>query len=825
MNAFRPQRTKLLIMFILLLLVATAVVGQGRSVSAETRGELLTGLNTATDGNLYTNEGQFGTLTFLQATDGVLSVGNTRASAETRARDFLADYGSLFGLDNAYANLSVLETHTDNLGMTHVRFNQMHNDIPVFGGQMIVHLNADGVTAANGNIVPNIAIPQAAITLESAEQIAVQDVAKRDRDAIFTVFEAEQMIYHTGLLQGVNGDVRLAYSIKTASDGPIEHIIVDAASGEVLNVIPLRHGAKYRHVYTPVYAPIAEVGNEDNPPPALIVVPNPTNTDLNFGIGTPPSLLFDFAGHVYDFFYEGFGRESWDGEDAHMHSVYLVNQNCPNAYWNGETTNYCPGFDLDDVVAHEWGHAYTEKTHGLIYQWQSGALNESYSDIWGETIDLHNDIDDSAPLYINDNSQPAPNGVRWILGEGLSSVAVDLLLRDMWDPERLGYPATVSSDNYHCETSDGGGVHTNSGVPNLAYVMLVDGRTFNDITIEPIGFVKASNIYFRASTDYQVNSSDFSDHADALMASCMDLVNSGETLSNSWLGLPDEVMTANDCTQVANAIEAVEMRTEPTQCNFQPLLAQDTPPACGEGLAPNNFFSENWESGTNGATVDSMAGWSIVAEAAPGGDTFDAQEYDWVIKTDLPSERSGTAAFAIDEITGTCAPGGDISGRFYMESPAMTVGAGEDSTISLAFDHWVSTELEFDGGNLLISINDGPFTVVPEANYTFNPPNSTFATDATHQKAGEDAWMGTDGGAIKGTWGTTIVDLAGLGASEGDTVKARWDFAIDGCNGIEGWYVDDVRAYTCTQAAPTAVNLVESHSQETTSSFTWLLAT
>ena len=62
--------------------------------------------------------------------------------------------------------------------------------------------------------------------------------------------------------------------------------------------------------------------------------------------------------------------------------------------WNGITTNYCTGVSSDDVVAHEWGHAYTEYTSGLIYQWQSGALNESYSDVWGETLDLINKRDD-----------------------------------------------------------------------------------------------------------------------------------------------------------------------------------------------------------------------------------------------------------------------------------------------------------------------------------------------------------------------------------------------------------------------------------------------
>ena len=59
-----------------------------------------------------------------------------------------------------------------------------------------------------------------------------------------------------------------------------------------------------------------------------------------------------------------------------MHSVLLVNDQCPNAYWNGQTTNYCPDFDADDVVAHEWGHAYTQYTHGLIYSYQAGGLNE-----------------------------------------------------------------------------------------------------------------------------------------------------------------------------------------------------------------------------------------------------------------------------------------------------------------------------------------------------------------------------------------------------------------------------------------------------------------
>ena len=102
------------------------------------------------------------------------------------------------------------------------------------------------------------------------------------------------------------------------------------------------------------------------------------------------------TGNAYWLFRDTFGRDSYDGAG---HTMTTVNNdgriNCPNANWNGTTTNYCNGVTSDDVVAHEWGHAYTEYTSGLIYQWQSGALNESYSDVWGETADLINGEQDA----------------------------------------------------------------------------------------------------------------------------------------------------------------------------------------------------------------------------------------------------------------------------------------------------------------------------------------------------------------------------------------------------------------------------------------------
>ena len=102
---------------------------------------------------------------------------------------------------------------------------------------------------------------------------------------------------------------------------------------------------------------------------------------------------------VYDLYQDlsGNTHPSWDGADGVMHSVWNIPstpQTCPNAFWNGVATFYCEGVAPDDVVAHEWTHAYTDSTHNLIYQWQSGALNESFSDIFGEIVDLvlHTDL-------------------------------------------------------------------------------------------------------------------------------------------------------------------------------------------------------------------------------------------------------------------------------------------------------------------------------------------------------------------------------------------------------------------------------------------------
>lgn len=100
-----------------------------------------------------------------------------------------------------------------------------------------------------------------------------------------------------------------------------------------------------------------------------------------------------------------------------------------------------------------------------------------------------------------------------------------------------------------------------------------------------------------------------------------------------------------------------------------------------------------------------------------------------------------------------------------------------------------------------------------DAAYTFNSYNvpnlNTAAQGNTNPLAGEDGWTGTDGGSLGGSWGESQLNLAALGVVPGDTIRLRFDFGIDGCSGIDGWYVDDVTVFLCfTESTPPTIEVV-----------------
>ena len=181
----------------------------------------------------------------------------------------------------------------------------------------------------------------------------------------------------------------------------------------------------------------------------------------------------------------------------------------------------------------------------------------------------------------------------------------------MWNPTCYGDPGKVSDAEYFCDAADSGGVHTNSGVVNHAFALMVDGSTYNGVTVPAIGLDKAANLFWRTQTEYLTSTSDFADLADGLAASCDDLIGQeinkvtlGQSATGGSAATPDLAppITAADCTAVDKAAQAVELAAEPVQCEFGPLLAKDTPSLCGAGFTDKVTWSEDFE--------DGLAGWT-----------------------------------------------------------------------------------------------------------------------------------------------------------------------------------------------------------------------
>ena len=181
-----------------------------------------------------------------------------------------------------------------------------------------------------------------------------------------------------------------------------------------------------------------------------------------------------YASVVDDYYWDIHSRNSFNGAGASMVSIVHIGDDLNNAFWNGQQVVYGDGDGIDirelsgalDVVGHEWTHAVIQYTSNLIYQNESGALSESFSDQVGTSIEFW------ASVNGREDPTPVPD---WLVGEDVWNWnSPDLPgLRNMADPEEYG-----DSDHYSewdHDPGDNGGVHTNSGIPNHAFYLLVKG--------------------------------------------------------------------------------------------------------------------------------------------------------------------------------------------------------------------------------------------------------------------------------------------------------------------------------------------------------------
>ncbi|WP_128545279.1 M4 family metallopeptidase [Larkinella soli] len=507
-----------------------------------------------------------------------------RINGTASAFAFLNQVKGILKIDRPEEQFTITRTETDALGQTHIRMAQVHQGVPVYGSELIAHLTEGTVTLLNGQYRPlkNTVSTQPRLTVGDAASLALKDVG---RESVVRTFgenllkmkssEGELCLYPVGR------EVKLAYRM-TIRPNMIERwqYVIDAQTGAVLDKYnhtcgvdgvvkatgkdlngvsrsfqTLQDGKEYFMIdlSRPMFDEQATIKakqlvgalvtlDADNTYGDKWKVKNIVSTSNTNWKPTAISAHYN-AGLAYEYFLKVHKRNSLNGKGGTITSIInIVNEDgtgMDNAYWNGQYMGYGNGNKLCkplagglDVAGHEMTHGVVENSANLEYKEQSGALNESFADIFGTMLDR----DD------------------WMMGEDivLKSQYPGGAMRNFANPNQAGegtrgyQPKHMSQ--FIVTTEDNGGVHRNSGIPNHAYYQFAT----------KIGKEKAEQIYYRALTNYLTRSSKFLDLRLAVIRAAGDLYGA----------------TSNEVTAAKQAFDAVGI----VETNQQPDDPKDNLP-------------------------------------------------------------------------------------------------------------------------------------------------------------------------------------------------------------------------------------------------------
>ncbi|WP_294959810.1 M4 family metallopeptidase [uncultured Flavobacterium sp.] len=237
-----------------------------------------------------------------------------------------------------------------------------------------------------------------------------------------------------------------------------------------------------------------------------------------------------------NYFEEKFDRNSVDDKGMTIFGLAHLGTNVQNASWTGGWAQFGDGdkqpFVSLGITGHEMTHAVTQFSAGLIYMGESGAMNESFSDIFGISIELYAGKDSKNDI--------------WMLGDELYKHGS---LRSMANPKAAGQPDTYGGEfwtNPANTSVDNGGVHQNSGITNYWYYLLVEGGSgVNDLnnsySVKAIGLEKAEKIAYTTLTEYLSPSSNFMAMRQASLLATEDLYGLGseeyKQVTNAWYAI------------------------------------------------------------------------------------------------------------------------------------------------------------------------------------------------------------------------------------------------------------------------------------------------
>ena len=452
---------------------------------------------------------------------------------------------------NGSISFDFIRRNDDQMGWSHHRFQQLVNGKPVVGGVYILHTKDGFVRSMNGELFQFEAGNEAAISKQKAidhalrhfpaEKYAWETTLGGGSTEIMSEFPDPELVWVPEDLNFKTGDFKLAYKMDIHAVNPHQRywVYVDAQTGNVVasenrichvdvegsaltvlsgqktimmdqvsdDIFRLREASRGNGIIT-LDQQNAESGDLSN---AVDFI----HEDSDWAGDTPQYDRYGTDVHYaaqsyYDLLLDLFDRNSINEEGLILRSYVHVGENWANATWDGNVARFGDGDPSSsglnipvvslDIVAHEFTHGLTDYTADLIYAYESGALNESYSDIFGLATDLY----------------ARPEQASWLIGRQSTSDGDGI--RSAEDPNAQGDPDTYKGDLWHTATWDNGGVHINSGVQNHWFYLLTEGGEGvndhgEDFVVEGLGWEKALAIAYRTLNVYLTPNSSFADAA------------------------------------------------------------------------------------------------------------------------------------------------------------------------------------------------------------------------------------------------------------------------------------------------------------------------
>jgi Zn-dependent metalloprotease len=417
--------------------------------------------------------------------------GDTSAAKVVSA--LMAQYARLFGVDSGARDLQLVESRADRLGMRHVVMQQKVDNVPVYNAIYAVHVDprSNSVAALTSSLVPDIQVNTTTpkISADSARAVAraylIRGQAGVPRLMVYQLRDQRSRARLAWIVEVSGFALRDTTAAASADTIPARRdVVVDATAAKPLDIIDRLYVARNRRIHDAA---------------GTTTLPGTLARSEGQGPVADPDVnsAYQFLGSTYDYYSTTHGRDSYDNAGATLLATVNYDVNFQNAFWNGTQMVFGDGFAVEDVTAHELTHAVTERTANLEYVWQSGALNESFSDIFGAMVDRAD----------------------WLMGEDLPIGAI----RDLQNPGAFGQPDNMSGWVATC--SDNQGVHTNSGIFNKAFVNVATAIGKND----------AERIFYRTLTTpgYLSPQATMEDARGAAIQSAVDLFGSGSSQVNA----------------------------------------------------------------------------------------------------------------------------------------------------------------------------------------------------------------------------------------------------------------------------------------------------